>query len=54
MLGINRFRRDIQTQGNKGQAQLLNIRGVSLVLNTAKGARNNIGVTATFCSVCRR
>ncbi len=32
MLGINRFRRDIQTQGNKGQAQLLNIRGVSLVL----------------------
>ena len=29
MLGINRFRRDIQTQGNKGQAQLLNIRGVS-------------------------
>ena len=30
MLGINRFRRDIQTQGNKGQAQLLNIRGALL------------------------
>ncbi|BBR17932.1 hypothetical protein WP3S18E03_P12010 (plasmid) [Klebsiella quasipneumoniae] len=39
MLGINRFRRDIQTQGNKGQAQLLNIRGVSLVLRHRKGAR---------------
>ncbi|VCV94183.1 hypothetical protein BANRA_05594 [Klebsiella pneumoniae] len=53
MLGINRFRRDIQTQGNKGQAQLLNIRGVS-GSEHRKGARNNIGVTATFCSVCRR
>ncbi len=37
MLGINRFRRDIQTQGNEGQAQLLNIRGVSLVLRPRKG-----------------
>ncbi len=39
MLGINRFRRDIQTQGNEGQAQLLNIRGVSLVLRHRKGCR---------------
>ncbi|SLO35030.1 Uncharacterised protein [Klebsiella variicola] len=38
MLSINRFRGDIQTQGNKGQAQLLNIRGVSLVLRHRKGS----------------
>ena len=37
MLGINRFRGDIQTQGNKGQAQLLNIRGIGLVLRHRKG-----------------
>ena len=35
--GINRFRGDIQTQGNKGHAQLLNIRSVSLVLRDRKG-----------------
>jgi hypothetical protein len=54
MLGIDRFRRDIQTQRNKTQAQLFKIRGVRLILRNRKGALNNIGVTATFCSVCRR
>jgi hypothetical protein len=54
MLGIDRFRGDIQTQGNKTQAQLLKIGCVRLILRNRKGALNNMGVTATFCSVCRR